>query len=107
MQPAIAFFGREIGETWKAILGALASTGGVALLGLWLRGRLVALPANPAKLALTLARRASLGDFSDKLAFRHRFGEQFNDVCNALLTRTSPGLVILIDDLDRARRRTC
>jgi KAP family P-loop domain len=73
------------------------------LLGLWLRGKLVALPANPAKLVAALARRASLGDFSDKLAFRHRFGEQFEQVCQALLTRTSPGLVLLIDDLDRCQ----
>ena len=73
------------------------------MLALWLRGKLTALPANPAKLVAALARRASLGDFSDKLAFRHRFGQQFEDVCNALLTRTSPGLVILIDDLDRCQ----
>jgi hypothetical protein len=100
---AVGFFGQDIAETWRAALGALAGSGGVALLALWLRGKLVALPANPAKLASALARRASLGDFSDKLTFRHRFGEQFDDVCNALLTRTSPGLVILIDDLDRCQ----
>jgi WD40 repeat protein len=101
---AVGFVGHDVAETWRAALGlALAGSGGVALLALWLRGKLVALPANPAKLALALARRASLGDFSDKLAFRHRFGEQFEDVCNALLTRTSPGLVILIDDLDRCQ----
>ncbi|WP_354065015.1 P-loop NTPase fold protein [Bradyrhizobium sp. RT6a] len=98
----IGFFGNDVAESGRAALSlALAGSGGLALLALRLRGKLVALPANPAKLVFALARRASLGDFSDKLAFRHRFGEQFRDVCSALLTRTSPGLVILIDDLDR------
>jgi WD40 repeat protein len=90
-------------DTWQAAVAALAGSGGLALFMLWLRGKLTALPANPAKLAAALARRASLGDFSDKLAFRSRFGEQFDDVCRALLTRTSPGLVIMIDDLDRCQ----
>jgi WD40 repeat protein len=95
--------GENLAKSWGTIAAAAlgGTTGIIALASLWLRGKLVALPANPAKLALGLARRASIGDFSDKLAFRHRFGEQFDDVCNALLTRTSPGLVILIDDLDR------
>ncbi len=64
---------------------------------------MVALPANPAKLVAAVARRASIGDFSDKLSFRDRFGEQFSEVCQALRTRTSPGVVILIDDLDRCQ----
>ena len=103
-QRVLALLDKNVADTWKAILGvALAGSGGAALFALWLRGKLVALPANPAKLISALARRASLGDFSDKLAFRSRFGEQFDDVCNALLTRTSPGLVILIDDLDRCQ----
>ena len=88
---AAGIVGQEVADTWQAALGvALAGSGGMALLALWLRGKLVALPANPAKLAMALAQRASLGDFSDKLTFRHRFGEQFDDICNALLTRTSP-----------------
>lgn len=96
--------GEEAGKTWQSIIAtALAGSGGIALVGLWLRGKLVALPANPAKLVSALSRRASLGDFSDKLAFRQKFGEQFGDVCNALLTRRSAGLVILIDDLDRCQ----
>ncbi len=81
--------------------GAILSSGGLMLAGLWLRGKMVALPANPAKLVAAVARRASIGDFSDKLSFRDRFGEQFSEVCQALRTRTSPGLVILVDDLDR------
>jgi WD40 repeat protein len=100
----IELAGLEAQKTWTAILAsALAGSGGIAVLGLWLRGKLVALPANPAKLVSALSRRASLTDFSDKLAFRHKFGEQFGDVCNALLTRQSAGLVILIDDLDRCQ----
>ena len=101
---AAHLLGEEVAQTWQATLAmVLAGSGSMALLALGLRGKLVALPANPAKLAAALARRASLGDFSDKLAFRHRFGKQFEEVCNALLTRTSPGLVILIDDLDRCQ----
>lgn len=100
----VEYAGEEVGKTWQSILAtALAGSGGVALVGLWLRGKLVALPANPAKVVSALSRRASLGDFSDKLAFRQKFGEQFEDVCNALLTRRSAGLVILIDDLDRCQ----
>jgi hypothetical protein len=82
---------------------AIVGSGGLALLGLWLRGKMVALPANPAKLVAAVARRASIGDLSDKLSFRDRFGEQFSEVCKALRTRRSPGLVILIDDLDRCQ----
>jgi hypothetical protein len=100
---AAELLGKKVSPTWQAVGMALAGSGSVALITLWLRGKLVALPANPAKLAAALARRASLGDFSDKLSFRHRFGEQFEDACNALLTRTSPGLVVLIDDLDRCQ----
>lgn len=79
----------------------LSAAGVGTLVALWTRGKLIALPANPAKLAAAVARRATLRDFSAKLAFRSEFGEQFGDVCEALLTDTSPGLVIFIDDLDR------
>jgi hypothetical protein len=107
VQSGIKFAADEGAETWKAaitqVLTGSSAVAGLALLGLWLRGKLVALPANPAKLVAALARRASLGDFSDKLAFRHRFGEQFKQVCQALWTPTSPGLVLLIDDLDRCQ----
>lgn len=104
LRHALGELPEEIAATWQAALTTLvAGSGAAALLGLWLRGKLVALPANPAKLVAALTRRASLGDFSDKLAFRHRFGRQFEEVCRALTTRTSPGLVILIDDLDRCQ----
>src|SRR5258708_38563861 len=94
---AVQLLGKDVAQTWQAALGvALAGSGSVALLALWLRGKLTALPANPAKLVAALARRASLGDFSDKLAFRHRFREQFEDLCNALLPRPSPLLLPLL-----------
>ena len=38
--------------------------------------------------------------FSDQLAFRHRFGQAFGEVAEALRPRT---LLILVDDLDRCR----
>ena len=69
----------------------------------WLRRRLVALPANPAKLLSRLARNASVGDFKDSLSFRYRFGREFSDTCRALQFGDSPGLVVFIDDLDRCR----
>lgn len=104
LKKLVEFAGKEAGRTWSSIAAtALAGSGGLALFSLWLRGKLVALPANPAKLVSALSRRASLTDFSDKLAFRQKFGEQFQDVCYALLTRRSAGLVILIDDLDRCQ----
>ena len=93
----------ELSNFVRSYGGAILSSGGLALAGLWLRGKMVALPANPAKLVAAVARRASIGDFSDKLSFRDRFGEQFSEVCQALRTRTSPGVVILIDDLDRCQ----
>jgi hypothetical protein len=49
----------------------------------------------------SLSRYARLADFSEQLSFRHRFGTALGEVCSLLRTRTSPGLVILIDDLDR------
>jgi hypothetical protein len=70
---------------------------------LWFRSKIVAVPANPAKLAAAIARRATLSDFDSKLAFRSRFGEQFGDVCEALLGHASPGLIIFVDDLDRCQ----
>jgi WD40 repeat protein len=95
--------GKEVAESWRGYLtiGLSGSAGLIILISLWFRGKLVALPANPAKLVAALTKRASLSDFTDKLAFRQIFGQQFGDACEALLSRTSPGLVILIDDLDR------
>ena len=49
----------------------------------------------------SLSRYARLADFSEQLSFRHRFGTALGEVCTLLRTRTSPGLVISIDDLDR------
>jgi WD40 repeat protein len=93
-------------ETVRVIASLFSLSVGSGLVGLgifWLKGELSALPANPAKLAAGIARRASLADFSEKLAFRSQFGEQFGEVCRALWTPSNPGLVILIDDLDRCQ----
>jgi hypothetical protein len=73
------------------------------VISLWLRFKLIAIPANPAKLLSRLTQRASLRDLREKLSLRFRFGTEFSEVCQALRTRSSPGLVILIDDLDRCR----
>ena len=88
IKSAQALFGEDVSQTWQAIYGvALAGSGNMMLLlaTLGLRASL-SRTGQSGKLVAALARRASLGDFSDKLSFRHRFGEQFNEVCNALLT---------------------
>jgi hypothetical protein len=68
---------------------------------LFLRGKLKALPIDPAHLLSDIRAKATLADFSDQLSFRYRFARAFDDVCHALRTRRQPGLVIIIDDLDR------
>ena len=97
--PVTLRVGQTVGTAgaWAGSFGALI---GVAV---WLRRRLVAMPANPAKLLSRLARNARVRDFRQQLSFRHRFGREFADVCRALRFGGSPGLVILIDDLDRCR----
>ena len=86
-------------------LDASTGLGGLGLLGLglFLRGKLRALPADPARLLSDLSARATIADFRDKLSFRYQFAGQFDDVCRALRTRRQPGLVIIIDDLDRCQ----
>ena len=86
-------------------LDASTGLGGLGLLGLglFLRGKLRALPADPAQLLSNLSARATIADFRDKLSFRYQFAGQFDDVCRALRTRRQPGLVIIIDDLDRCQ----
>jgi hypothetical protein len=49
----------------------------------------------------SLSRYARLADFREQLSFRHRFGEALTEVCKLLRAGGSPGLVLLIDDLDR------
>lgn len=69
----------------------------------WLLLRLRVLPSDPAKLLAGLRSRVSVRGLRDQLGFRYRFGSEFKQVCKALRSRSSPGLVILIDDLDRCK----
>jgi hypothetical protein len=69
----------------------------------WLLFRLRVLPSDPAKLLAGLGDRVSVRGMRDQLGFRYKFGSEFKQVCTALRTANSPGLVILIDDLDRCQ----
>ena len=59
------------------------------------------LKLNPSELMATLRGNAKLADFKAQLGFRYRFAQQFDAAGHALRSRTNPGLVIFIDDLDR------
>lgn len=83
-----------------SLLVSLGGVGAVILAAFWVRAKVSALP-NASKMLASLSRYARLADFSEQLSFRHRFGAALGEVCSLLRTRTSPGLVILIDDLDR------
>jgi hypothetical protein len=58
---------------------------------------------NPAQLMASLRDRSRISDFRDQLGFRHKFDREFEDVCHALRTRRTAGMVIMIDDLDRCQ----
>ena len=55
---------------------------------------------NPGRLLAAASGTFRVKAFGDQLGFRHRFGEAFNEVAQALQPNT---LLILIDDLDRCR----
>ena len=55
---------------------------------------------NPGRLMAAASSTFRVKAFSDQLGFRHRFGEAFKEVAEALRPYT---LLILIDDLDRCR----
>ena len=55
---------------------------------------------NPGRLLTAASGTFRVKAFGDQLGFRHRFGEAFNEVAEALRPNT---LLILIDDLDRCR----
>ncbi len=99
----------ETGDRVDIIDRLLALAAGFGTLGIALLTvvailrRLRVLTLDPAKLMTTLTERSRVGAFRDQLSFRHKFGEEFKDVCVALRTRRSPGMVIMIDDLDRCR----
>jgi hypothetical protein len=86
-----------------AVVHWLAALGGIGALGmlvLWVRARIAPLPGAGALLA-SLSAKASLADFQAQLGFRYQFGVALGEVCALLRRDGSPGLVILIDDLDR------
>lgn len=80
-------------------LGAFAAVfaGMVALL----RAKLMVTSINPAKLMSDLSGKAKIRDLKDQLGYRHKFGNEFSDVCHVLRRRDNPGLILVIDDLDR------
>lgn len=57
----------------------------------------------PAALMASLRARARLADFSQQIGFRYRFAKEFGEVCRALRSSRTAGMVILIDDLDRCQ----
>jgi len=65
------------------------------------RSKLIAFPVEPAKLLSQLRNRASITDYRDKLSFRSQFASAFSDVCRTARTSRNPGIIIIIDDLDR------
>jgi hypothetical protein len=99
-------------ETFGQFVEALLTTSGGAAgaLGLAIAAaRFVSsfrpLRASPADLMATFAERSSAKNFDQQLSFRHRFTGEFRLFCKTLRTRTHPGLVIFIDDLDRCASR--
>ena len=96
----------DLGTSLVRWLAGLGGLGAAVLVVLWVRARITPLPAA-AKLLASVARNARLADFRDQLDIRYRFGIALGEVCGLLRTGGSPGLVILIDDLDLmpARRR--
>jgi WD40 repeat protein len=82
---------------WVAGLGGV---GALALLVLWIRARVTSLP-GAGKMLASVSRNARLADFQDQLSLRYRFGIALGEVCSLLRSGGSPGLLILIDDLDR------
>ncbi|WP_197727298.1 P-loop NTPase fold protein [Rhizobium ruizarguesonis] len=86
----------------KTGLGALVTFAAF----LFVRRKLIAFPVEPARLLNELRSRASVADFRDKLSFRSQFADAFSDVCRIVRTATTPGIVIIIDDLDRCPPET-
>ncbi|NNH67888.1 P-loop NTPase fold protein [Rhizobium laguerreae] len=88
-----------------AWLGLDPKTGIGAILAfaalLFVRSKLIAFPVEPAKLLSQLRNRASVTDYRDKLSFRSQFASAFSDVCRTARTSRNPGIIIIIDDLDR------
>ena len=93
----------EIVDRLLALFAGLGTMGAALVAVIAVLRRLRVLKLDPAKLMTTLTERTKVGAFRDQLSFRHKFGEEFKDVCLELRTARSPGMVIMIDDLDRCR----
>jgi hypothetical protein len=74
----------------------------VPILGYRLLSLLKVFPDSAAA-TLKAVRRPRAGDIRDKLAFRYRFAQEFEESADVLRTPFNPGLVIFLDDLDRCR----
>jgi hypothetical protein len=82
-----------------AMVAALPSGLAIPVLVLMILLKLQPFPgAKPAEL-VGGKKRNEMG----RLSFRYRFEGEFRETSEALRTRTNPGLVIFIDDLDRCR----
>jgi hypothetical protein len=95
----------ELSTLERATSLGLSGGGGLLSLVLLLRAaaRLKAISISPARLLATMSRRGSIAQFTDQLGFRYRFAKEFGDICRTLRSPTAPGMVIMIDDLDRCR----
>ena len=88
---------KEIGEFLTDLLGV----GAVGTIVLALINMLARLRLNPARLMSTLSDKTRVKQFKEQLSFGYRFAREFDDLCDVLRYGTNPGLVIMIDDLDR------
>lgn len=89
-----------------AIVNWIRANIGVGAFGSILAGlftQMARLRLSPARLMATLSDKARIGQFANQLSFRYRFACEFDDLCGALRYGSNPGLVIMIDDLDRCR----
>ena len=86
--------------------GVLAGFGsaGTALYGVWrILSVLKVIPTDPSRLMSVLTTRASMSDISGKLSLRHKFAVEFKELCIALRYGKNPGVIVMVDDLDRCR----
>ena len=79
------------------LMGVVAAVGA----GIYVLQKLRIMTSRPAALLASLTGRFRIGNLREQLGFRTKFGTEFDQICEALITDHSPGLVIVIDDLDR------
>jgi KAP family P-loop domain len=94
--------------SWKDFLLRVAATLGTAGIAIAAIFKLVTpfstLTASPLGLLNFISIKARVADYSEKLSFQFRFSREFSDVCDALQSPSTAGLVIFIDDLDRCNQ---